>query len=95
MATVLVAPVARDRLDEIIATHSLPVGARDRVRDSLAVLERFPLAGQQLSGRWLGFRRLLGPWRWMQLIYHYDPIADVVGVVTIEDVRRSTAARLR
>lgn len=93
MATVLVAPVARDRLDEIIADYSLPADTRDRVRDRLAVLERFPLAGQQLTGPWLGFRRLLGPWRWMQLIYHYDPIADVVGVVTIEDVRSSTAAR--
>lgn len=30
----------------------------------------------------------------MQLIYHYDPIADVVGVVTIEGVRSSTAVHL-
>lgn len=94
MATVLIAPVARERLDDIITEYSLPVGTRDRVRQRLSILERFPLAGQQLAGSWRGFRRLVGPWRWMQLIYHYDPVSDVVAVVTIEDVRSSTAARL-
>lgn len=94
MATIVVAPVARERLDEMIVDARLPADARDRVRECLSILQRFPLAGQQLAGSWRGFRRLLGPWRWMQLIYHYDPVSDVVAVVTIEDVRGSTAARV-
>jgi hypothetical protein len=94
LATILVAPLARQRLHEMMTDHQLPDDARDLMRERLAVLERFPQAGQQLSGSWRDFRRLVGPSRWMQIIHRYDAVADAVGVVPIEDVRSSTADRL-
>jgi hypothetical protein len=43
--------------------------------------------GAELSGRWAGFRFLLGPWRWMILVYVYFEAEDRVVVVTIQDGR--------
>jgi hypothetical protein len=40
--------------------------------------------GAELSGRWSGFRFLLGPWRWMILVYAYLEEHDRVVVVTIQ-----------
>jgi hypothetical protein len=42
-----------------------------------------------------GFRLLIGPWRWMLIIYAYDPARDSVTVVSIQDARSSTAATTR
>ncbi len=87
MATVVVTPTAVDDLERLIRTHSLPSNTRDRVRSSLRALTRFPLLGAPLTGRWAPFRFLLGPWRWMLLVYVYDEKRDRVAVVTIEDAR--------
>lgn len=38
------------------------------------------------------FRFVLGPWRWMLIVYAYDEVEDTVAVVTIQDGRSSTAA---
>ena len=87
MARVEVSAAARADLEQLIVTHSLPPDTRERVRRSLRHLERFPLLGPALEGRWEGFRFLLGPWRWLVLVYVYLEDEDRVVVVTIQDGR--------
>jgi plasmid stabilization system protein ParE len=89
---VLVAPAATDDLARMIATHSLPTDTRARVRRSIEPLGRFPLLGASLAGRWRDYRFILGPWRWMVIVYAYDAGTDLVAVLTIQDGRTSTAA---
>ena len=92
MATVLVTPTAIENLDTLIRTLSLPQNTRDRVKSSLRPLSRFPLLGAPLEGRWADFRFVLGPWRWMLIVYVYDEATDRVAVVTIQDARSAVAA---
>lgn len=92
MARVELTHVAIEDLDRLIAALSLPTDTRARVRTSLGALSRFPLLGPELEGRWEGMRFLLGPWRWMLLVYEYRPDEDRVVVVTIQDARSSSAA---
>ncbi len=92
MASVHLSITAVDDLDAMIRTLSLPAGTRRRVAKSLRALQRFPLMGPALEGRWRGFRFLLGPWRWMLLVYVYLDTEDRVVIVTVQDVRSSTAA---
>jgi len=91
MTRVDLAVSAVEDLDSLIAALSLPADTRRRVRSCLGSLERFPRLGPELSGRWTGLRFLLGPWRWMLLVYHSDENADRVVVVTIQDARSSAA----
>ncbi len=93
MPTVELARAAVEDLDALIRTHSLPADTRTRVARSLRVLERFPLLGPELTGRWHDLRFLLGPWRWMVLVYLHLPDEDRVIVVTVQDARASAAAR--
>ena len=83
---------AVDNLDRLIRTHSLPPDTRARVRTVLTPLRTFPELGRQLEGRWAQHRVLLGPWRWMVLVYRHDSDHDRVVIVTIQDARGSTAA---
>jgi plasmid stabilization system protein ParE len=83
---------AGEDLARLIHTHSLPPGTRNRVARSLRALEQFPQMGAELSGKWAGFRFLLGPWRWMILVYVYFEPEDRVVVVTIQDGRSSRSA---
>ena len=92
MARVELAVAAVEDLDSLIRTHSLPTDTRARVARSLRALDRFPLLGPALSGRWEGFRFLLGPWRWMILVYVFIELEDRVVVVTVQDACSSTAA---
>lgn len=92
MARVELAVAAVEDLDGLVRTHTLPSNTRARVARSLRALERFPLMGPALSGHWEGFRFLLGPWRWMLLVYVFIEAEDRVVVVTIQDARSSTAA---
>jgi hypothetical protein len=89
---VLVAPAAAADLEQMIATHSLPEDTSARVRRSIEPLARFPLLGAPLAGRWQDFRFVLGPWRWMLIVYAYEVETDVVAIATIQDGRSSTAA---
>lgn len=91
MAAVVITPTAVADLDRLIQTHSLPPTTRDRVKTSLRALERFPLLGAPLTGRWAAFRFVLGPWRWMLLVHVYDEAADRVAIVTIQDARSVAA----
>lgn len=92
MPSVELAAAAVEDLDGLIATHSLPPDTRMRVARSLRALERFPLLGPELGGRWEGFRFLLGPWRWLLLVYILMESEDRVVVVTVQDARSSAAA---
>jgi hypothetical protein len=51
------------------------------------------LLGAPLEGRWAGFRFILGPWRWMIVVYRYDEAIDQVAVVTIRDGRSAGAPK--
>lgn len=95
MARVELARAAVEDLHTLVRTHSLPPETRSRVAHPLRGLERFPRMGPPLSGRWDGFRFLLGPWRWMIFVYVYWEDQDRVVVVTVQDARSSTAATVR
>jgi ParE toxin of type II toxin-antitoxin system, parDE len=88
---VLVAPAAPADLERLIVTHSLPANTLARVAKSIEPLEQFPLLGASLEGRWDSYRFVLGPWRWMLIVYAYDRDSDIVAIVTIQDARSSTA----
>jgi hypothetical protein len=87
-----VAPAAAEDLARMIATHSLPAETPARLRRSIEPLSRFPLLGAPLEGRWRNFRFVLGPWRWMLIVYWFDPETDLVAVTTIQEGRTSSAA---
>jgi plasmid stabilization system protein ParE len=90
VARVELAAAAAEDLDRVILTHSLPENTNARVQRTLRPLERFPLLGAELGGRWENFRFVLGPWRWMVVVYAYLEDEDRVVVVTIQDGRSST-----
>jgi len=92
MARVELAQAAVEDLERFIFTHSLPADTRERVKRSLRPVEDFPYIGAPLAGRWQGFRFLLGPWRWMLIVYEYLEDEETVVIVTIQDGRSSTAA---
>jgi hypothetical protein len=82
-------PEAVEDLDRLIVTHSLPPDTKPRVRRSLGALERFPRVGRELEGRWTPFRLMLGPWRWLLIVYTYDEREDRVAVLSFQDARSS------
>jgi plasmid stabilization system protein ParE len=92
VAQVELARAAVADLDELVRTHSLPSDTRQRVRAVLEPLQWFPRLGAELAGGWEGFRFILGPWRWMLLVYVFDEDRDRVVVVTVRDARTSTVA---
>ncbi len=93
MAKVIVAPTAAEDLRLLIERLHLPGDTRSRVRDRLSQLADFPESGEELTGRWQGFRYILGPWRWMLVVFAYDPESDQVSIVTIQDSRTARSAR--
>lgn len=92
MASVLVSPRARRNLELLILTSSLPASTVGRFAASIEPLAAFPSIGAPLGGRWSGYRFILGPWRWMLVVYEYHEDHDVVGIVTVQDARSSGAA---
>ena len=91
MARLVVTPAALDDLDLLIRTHSLPADTRDRLKRSLRPLAPVPRLGPELGGHFAGFRFVLGPWRWMLVIYVLDEDANDVAIVTIHDGGSSRA----
>jgi plasmid stabilization system protein ParE len=87
VASVIVTPTAQRDLEELIRTQTLPASTRERLRRSLEPLRVFPLLGAPLHGRWSRFRFVLGPWRWMIVVYDCDHEADRVAIITIQDAR--------
>jgi plasmid stabilization system protein ParE len=82
---------AVEDLDRMIVTHGLPADTRARIQRPLRKLERFPSIGRQLAERWGGLRFIVGPWRWLLIVYMYEESADPVLVVAIQDARSSSA----
>ena len=93
MPRVEVSRTAAADLDQLIRTHSLPKNTRQRFKRAVRPLARFPRLGPELGGRWSGFPFVLGPWRWMLVVYVHLAEEDRVVVVTIQDARSSRAAR--
>ena len=92
MARVRLSAIAVEDLDRLIVTHSLPVDTRARVKRSLRSVERFPRLGRELDGRWRDLCFILGPWRWLLILYACDERDDAVLVVGVHDARSATAA---
>jgi len=92
MTAVVVTPTAAADLDRLITTHSLPPDTHARFQRSVGSLARIPMMGAPLHGRWSAYRFLLGPWRWMIVVYVYDASTDRVAIVTIQDARAGRAA---
>jgi len=93
MARVVVSPVAAESLARLILTHSLPADTTERFKHSILPLEQFPLLGRALEGGYYdGLRFVLGPWRWMVIVYEHDPEAAEVKILALEDARSSNAA---
>lgn len=92
MAEVRLSAIAVEDLDRMIVTHSLPSDTKDRVKRSLRVLEQFPNIGRQLDGLWYPMRFILGPWRWMLIVYGFEESSNLVLILTIQDARSSAAA---
>lgn len=93
MARVELSEIAVEDLERLMRTHSLPADTKERLARSLRHLERFPLLGPELEGRWTGLRFVLGPWRWMLVVYAYLEADDRVVILTIQDGRSSAAPR--
>jgi plasmid stabilization system protein ParE len=93
MATIVVTPTAQRNLQDLIKTLSLPPSTTERFKSSLEPLGRFPRFGAPLEGRWAQFRFVLGPWRWMLIVYEYDEPLDRVAIVTIRDARSARSPR--
>lgn len=91
MARVVVAQTARAQLDSLSRTHSLPTSTRERFKRSVGALRTFPELGPALEGRWRGYRFVLGPWRWMLVVYRYDSMNDRVVIVSAQDARSSVS----
>jgi plasmid stabilization system protein ParE len=92
LAEVRLSVIAVEDLNRMIVTHSLPPDTKDRVKRSLRVLEEFPNIGRQLDGYWHPMRFILGPWRWMLIVYSFEEPSDLILVLTIQDARSSMAA---
>ena len=69
----------------------LPDDTMERLQATLEPLGRFPELGPALVGRWKGYRVLIGPWRWMLVVYRID--GDGVTVLTIQDARRAVTIK--
>ena len=93
MARIELAEAAVRDLERLTATHSLPADTKQRIRRSLKPLKQFPLIGAKLTGRWEeGLRFILGPWRWLLIVYAVLDDESRVAVVTMQDARSSEAA---
>jgi hypothetical protein len=95
MARVEVAGSALADLDNLVRVLSLPEDTRERVRRCLQPLETFPRLGPELAGRWEGLRFILGPWRWLLIVYVFIESEDRVVVVSMYDSRSASAPRPR
>jgi len=92
VARVVVTATAAQSLAELIDSHSLPADTAERIRRTLLPLERFPRLGPTLDPPSTEARFLLGPWRWLVIVYAYRESDDVVAVLTFEDGRAARSA---
>ena len=91
MARVELSTAAARDLQRLILSHSLPADTPDRFLLRLEPLERFPQLGPALEGSWADYRYVLGPWRWMVVVYELLDDDDRVVVTNIVDGRSRNA----
>jgi plasmid stabilization system protein ParE len=91
MARVVVTESAVSDLRELIRSHQLPGNTIDRVRRSLRPLSEFPELGATLGGKLAPRRFVLGPWRWMIVVYRFYPERDLVAILAFVDGRTSSS----
>ncbi len=93
MARVEFTRAAVEGTSRLRVTHSLPPDPGERIKASLLALEQFPRLGTALEGtEWEGLRFVLGPWRWMVIVYAIFDDGERVVIVTVQDGRSSHAA---
>ncbi len=92
MARIVVTETAARSLAELVVSHSLPEDTADRLRRTLAPLERFPLFGPAYDPARPELRFLIGPWRWLVIVYAYREPEDLVAVLAFEDGRSASSA---
>jgi plasmid stabilization system protein ParE len=93
LARIEVSRSAVEDLDRLILTHSLPKDTKQRFKRAVRPLARFPRLGPELGGRWSSFRFILGPWRWMLVVYTHLEVENRLVIVTVQDARSSSSAR--
>lgn len=91
MAGVVVTPAAARDLRHLMRTHRLPENTIERFRRSIRPLADFPELGAELGGAFTPRQFLLGPWRWMIVIYRFYAERDLVAILAIVDGRTSTS----
>ena len=91
MARVVVTQTAARDLRALMRTHRLPENTIERFRRSIRPLADFPELGGELGGAFAPWRFLLGPWRWMIVIYRFYPERDLVAILAVVDGRTSTS----
>ncbi len=96
MARVEVSSAAAEDIARLKVTHRLPPDTNERIKRSLRSLARLPRLGTLLAGGgWDGFRFVLGPWRWMVIVYDFHEEEDLVVIATVQDARSSRSATAR
>jgi len=95
VARVVVTETAARQLAELVDSHSLPADTSGRVARSLVPLQRFPRLGPVLDPMTPELRFLVGPWRWLVIVYAYREADDLVAVITFEDGRSARALTAR
>jgi hypothetical protein len=92
MPRVVVTDAAARSLAYLIDSHSLPNDTAERFRRSLRPLERLPRLGPVVDPATPEQRFLLGPWRWLVIVYAYREADDLVAVVAFENGRSARSA---
>jgi hypothetical protein len=92
MARVVVTEAAALALAQLIDSYSLPADTPARIRHALVPLERFPHFGPALDPATPELRFILGPWRWLIIVYAYRERDDLVAVLAFEDGRSARSA---
>lgn len=94
---VRVAASAAGNLRRMVEALHLPADAIARVQASLAPLAEHPGIGVPLPDTYMGggLCFLLGPWRWMLVVYRVEDGSGDVVVVAIEDARMASSATSR
>ncbi len=95
MARVVVSASARLDLKELIRSHSLPADTEARFAESVQALSAFPRLGPELGARFAGRRFILGPWRWMVIVYRWYEDRDLVAVLAVVDGRSQSSPTSR
>lgn len=91
MTRVTITAAAQADLQELIRSHSLPPDTTARFALAVRPLASFPRFGPELGGRFAGRRFILGPWRWMVILYRWYPERDLAAVLAVVDARSGSS----